>query len=135
MRDLVNNLKVTKAVATGTVTASGTGITIDTQGFQSIMFAVLISAVTTADASNYITFGFAEGDASDNSDMTAVTDTDRILNSAVINNTNQDELTLKIGLSLGTKRYVRLIWTETGTASADFSGIAILGHPAHAPVA
>lgn len=134
MRELVHNVKVTKGQATGQVTASGTGVTIDTQGFGSIMFAILISAVAAADADNKLVFGFEEGDASDNSDMAEVTDTDRIIGSAVINATTLDEKTLKIGLALGTKRYVRLKFTETGTFDGTFSAVAILGHPLHAPV-
>lgn len=136
MRDLVNNLKVTKAKATGQVTATGNGgVVIDTQGFQSLMFAILISAVAAADADNKLTFGVEEGDVADGSDLTAVTDTDRLLGSAVINATTDDELTLKLGFVLGTKRYVRLAYTETGTFDGTFSAIAILGHPNHAPVA
>lgn len=136
MRDLLNNVKVTKAKATGQVTATGNGgVVIDTQGFGSVMFAILISAVAAADADNKLVFGIEEGDLSDGSDLTAVTDTDRILGSAVIDNTADDEKTLKIGLAIGTKRYVRLAYTETGTFDATFSAIAILGHPMHAPVA
>jgi hypothetical protein len=133
MHDILNNLKFTKAKATGQVTASGTGEVVDLAGFKSVAFAILISAVAAADASNYLTFTVQEGSASDGSDMADIP-AERILGSAVINNTAQDEQTLKIG-AISDKQYVRLKWTETGTADVTFSAIAALGNPNHAPVA
>jgi len=136
MRDLVNNVKVTKAKATGQATATGNGgVVIDSQGFQSLMFAVLLSAVAAADGDNTLTFGVEEGDASDGSDLVAIADTDRLIGAAVVNATTDDEKTLKLGVSIGVKRYFRLTFTEVGTVDATFDAVAILGHPNHAPVA
>lgn len=135
MRDLVNNLKLVKAKSHAQVTGTGQGDIIDLQGFNSIMFGILTAATATADADNKFTFGVQEGDLADGSDMATITDTDRILGSAVINAEAQDNVVLKIGAVVGVKRYMRLLWTETGTADATFGAVALLGHPLHAAVA
>lgn len=137
MRDLYNNLKVVKAKNSAQVTGTGEGIVIDTAGFGSILFILSTAAITTADGSNHFAFSIEEGNVADGSDMAAITDTDRILGTLpVINHaTNFDDVTLKFGALIGTKRYMRLKWTETGTADGVFGATAVLGNPNHAPVA
>jgi len=134
MHDIANNVKFSAAKGAGAVTASGQGSVVDTSGFQSVAFGILVGTVTTADASNYFTFTVQEGDLSDGSDMADIP-TNRIIGSAVLNAAGQANSCLKIG-AIPAKRYVRLAWTETGTlASAEFGAVAALGNPNHAPAA
>lgn len=136
MRDSLNQTKVTSAFnyASNTATANGTNI-IDMQGYDSCVFVVQLATVTTADASNYFTFTLQAGDASDLSDGATVTAATGLLGSnLVVNDTTG--LSNKVGLMgyAGGKRYVRMVATETGTASAAFSAVAVQGMPHVAPV-
>jgi hypothetical protein len=134
MRDSLNQIKATSAFdyASRTATANGTNI-IDMQGFDSCSFVVQLATVTTADASNYFTFTLQAGDASDLSDGATVTAATGLLGSNLVVN---DVLSNKIGIMgySGGKRYVRMVATETGTASAAFSAVAVQGMPHVAPV-
>jgi len=137
MNELYNNAKVSQALIPAQATATVTGPVVDTQGFEAIMFAINIGAVTTADASNYFTLKIQEGDASDLSDAADVTNAARLLHAAaaVINDaTGDDNTTQKMGCTIGTKRYMRLVATETGTADATFGAVALLTGARHAPV-
>lgn len=134
MRDSLNQIKATSAFdyASRTATANGTNI-IDMQGFDSCSFVVQLATVTTADASNYFTFTLQAGDASDLSDGATVTAATGLLGSNLVIN---DALSNKVGIMgyAGGKRYVRMVATETGTASAAFSAVAVQGMPHVAPV-
>lgn len=134
MRDSLNQTKATSAFdyASRTATANGTNI-IDMQGFDSCSFVVQLATVTTADASNYFTFTLQAGDASDLSDGATVTAATGLLGSNLVIN---DALSNKVGIMgyAGGKRYVRMVATETGTASAAFSAVAVQGMPHVAPV-
>lgn len=135
MRDSLNQTKVTSAFdyASNTATANGTNV-IDMQGFDSCLFVIQLATVTTADATNFFTFTIQAGDASDLSDGATVTAATGLLGSnLVVNNTN---LSNKVGMMgyAGGKRYARLVATETLTASAAFSAVAVQGLPHVAPV-
>jgi hypothetical protein len=134
MRDSLNQIKATSAFdyASRTATANGTNI-IDMQGFDSCSFVVQLATVTTADASNYFTFTLQAGDASDLSDGATVTAATGLLGSNLVVNS---DLSNKVGIMgySGGKRYVRMVATETGTASAAFSAVAVQGMPHVAPV-
>jgi len=129
--DLYNKIATEKAIEYQQVTGAVTGETIDTQGYQSIMFSILLAAVATADGSNYLTITLYEGDASDMSDESAVAAA-YVQGSAVINNTALANTIKEIGYT-GYKRYLRLKIAETGTADASMSAIAIKGDPLVTP--
>lgn len=134
MRDTLNQTKATKAFAYASRTATGNGETIDTNGFDGLTFVVQLATVTTADSSNYFTLTLQAGAESDLSDAATVTAATGLLGSnLVINDTGLSD---NIGLMgyAGGKRYVRLVATETGTASAAFSAVAVQGLPTVAPV-
>lgn len=137
MKNLVQNVKVELAKAVAAVTATGQSSVVDLQGYASIFFLLICAGITTADSSNYITMTIQEGDASDGSDMVDITDTDRLLGTPTVINhaTNFDDTIHKFGAVVGTKRYMRVKFTETGTADGSFGIVAIKGHPLHAPVA
>lgn len=142
MQELADNIKAVVALDyAAAVAATAAGTTIDTQGFSKITFLVHLHKVTTADATNYFTVTVKEGDASNLSDGVAVSSAspsryvgadpaDRLINDAGADNT-----IMRIGVRTGTKRYMGLVLTATGTVSVDCSGMAILGGPRHAPVA
>lgn len=135
MRDNLNNAKVSKAFAYASRTASANGEIIDTRGFDSLTFLIQLATVTTADATNFFTFTLQHGDDSGLSDAATVTAATGLLGSNLVVNdsTTQSDMIGMMGYA-GVKRYVRLVATETLTASAAFSAVAVQGLPHVAPV-
>jgi hypothetical protein len=135
MRDKLNNQKVSKAFAYASRTASANGEIIDTRGFDSLTFVIQLATVTTADATNFFTFTLQHGDDSGLSDAATVTAATGLLGSnLVVNDANtQSDMIGMMGYT-GGKRYVRLVATETLTASAAFSAVAVQELPHVAPV-
>lgn len=123
-----------------TVTATGSDV-IDMKGFQDLLVLFEISAVAAGDGSNYLLFTVQESNDATFGDGTEVTITDanRLFSTAPLNTTTGEILRInstamantlqKFGLKCGVKRYIKVIWTETGTASATFSMIAIKADP------
>lgn len=136
MRDKLNNQKVSKAFAYASRTATGNGEIIDTRGFGSLTFVVQLATVTTADSSNYFTLTLQHGDDSGLSDAATVTAATGLLGSNLVINDagTQSDMIGMMGYAAGGKRYVRLVATETGTASAAFSAVAVQALPDVAPV-
>lgn len=135
LRDTLNSTKATSAFNYGARTAStdGTNI-IDMQGYGSCLFVIQVAGVTTADATNFFTFTIQAGDDSGLSDGATVTAATGLIGSnLVIDNTNDAN---KVGLMgyTGGKRYVRLVATETETASAAWSAVCVQQLPAVEPV-
>lgn len=132
MRDIVNNVKVTPAWAGATI-ASNTDTTstvvIDSQGFDSIAFAVHSGAYTDG---TYV-LKIMETDNADGTTGAAEVGSYIVQNSFGAASSN---LVKKVGAKL-TKRYCTLRITSTGTTTGCVfkSGIAILGNPRNAPVA
>lgn len=134
MRDNLNNQKVSKAFAYASRTASANGEIIDTRGFDSLTFVIQLATVTTADATNFFTFTLQHGDDSGLSDAATVTAATGLLGSnLVVNDTALSDTIGMIGY-VGGKRYVRLVATETLTASAAWSAVAMQNRPHVAPV-
>lgn len=132
IRDLANNIAVRNAFTAAAVTATGNGAIVDTQGFDSATFVVAFSAVGAADTGNFLTFSVRESDSDTFGDSGTEITAPRILGTLpVINTTSLSPR--KFGVVLGTRRYLRLTWTETGTANATFGVIAVLGTARHAP--
>lgn len=134
MHDIVNNIGAILAKASAQVTASGTGIVIDTAGFKSAAFLIMFAAVAAADADNTMAFTAEEGDSALAYDFVAVPAT-RLINPYTLAATATAQSVKKFGVILGTKRYIRLKYTETGTVDATFGAVAVLGNPAERPVA
>lgn len=136
LRDTIDDMKVTSAFnyASRTATANGTNI-IDMRGFGAVTFVVQLATVTTADSSNYFTFTLEAGDDSSLSDGATVTAATGLLGSNLVINdsTTQSNMVGAMGY-VGGKRYVRLVATETGTASAAFSAVAVQSLSAVQPV-
>jgi hypothetical protein len=135
MRDRLNSKKVSKAFAYASRTATANGEIIDTRGFGAVTFLIQLATVTTADGSNYFTFTLSAGDDSGLSDGATVTAATGLLGSNLVINdsTTQSDMIGMMGYA-GGKRYVRLVVTETGTASAAFSAVAVQELPDVQPV-
>lgn len=135
LRDMLNNTKVSSAFDYASRTATANGNIIDTRGFDGLVFVVTLATVTTADSSNYFTLTLQHGDDASLTDAATVTAATGLLGSNLVINdaTAQSNFRGLMGYS-GSKRYVRLVATETGTASAAFSADAIQQLPAVAPV-
>ena len=108
---------------------------IDTLGYGSLTFALLIGTNTDANATFAVTMD--EGDASDLTGSNAVAAVDLVGTYALAGYTFVDDTeTRKIGY-VGNKRYVRLTVTPSGNDSGNIflAGLAILGHPSRMPTA
>lgn len=138
MKDMYHNVTVSQvvnpAVATSTVTSSA----IDRQGYGSVtaLFSIGNSGDTLS-GSVYWTLKLTECDTSGGT-YTDVALAD-LYNSAatlVIDAGSEDNIVAKFGYR-GSKRFVKAIATATGTHTngTPIGVIAMLGHPADAPVA
>jgi hypothetical protein len=127
LRDTLDNTKVTSAFnyAARTASANGTNI-IDMRGFGSATFVVQLATVTTADSSNFFTFTIEHGDDSSLSDAATVTAALGLLGTNLVINDSATQSNMRGMMGyVGGKRYLRLVGTETGTASAAWSADCI----------
>ncbi|HTE48256.1 MAG TPA: hypothetical protein VK636_23625 [Gemmatimonadaceae bacterium] len=135
-KDLHNNIKVSRAISPTRATDNTALVSqiIDTQGYESLEFAIAVGTIADADATFATTMD--EGDASNLAGSNAVAAADLLGSYAgssfVFSN---DDTVYKLGYR-GTKRYVRLTITPSlNTGNADISALAIQSHARHAPVA
>lgn len=126
MKDAVSNVKAVQAIVPAVKTAAGDGATIDTQGFRSLLFVA-----NTGDVVGDGDFGLKVQDSADGTDW-ADADTKNVQDDAPA--TLEGSTAYRIGYT-GGKRYVRLAITRESGTSIALSAVAILGHPAIAPVA
>lgn len=152
--DLVNNLKVARVQAVTTHTASANLTAVDTLGYQgTVGFILHVGAIAAGDATNYLAVTAEESD--DNSTFTAITDNLRLIvpsNRGVVSGDShgigssgelirfndaagQATKDYFVGVTIGTKRYIRLVLTETGTASVVTTILSVLGGKRNGPVA
>lgn len=127
LRDTLDSFKVTSAFnyAARTASANGTNI-IDMRGFGSATFVIQLATVTTADSSNVFTFTMEHGDDSSLSDAVTVTAALGLLGSNLVINDSSTQSNMRGMMGyVGGKRYIRLVATETGTASAAWSADCI----------
>jgi len=139
IRDLFNNIDLKRGLSPA---AAGTGNTayvseiVDTRGYESVTFALLLGANTDTDAT--FTVLFEDGDDSGLSDNDAVVDAQLLGTEALASFTAaaDDNKVKKIGY-VGNKRYCRVTVTPASNDSGNHfvSGVWILGHPAIVPTA
>ena len=138
MRDLMNNIHTVTAIAPVAARTDNTAIVssiIDTLGYDSLTFVIVIGTNTDTNATFAVTMD--EGNASDLTGSNAVATTDLIGTTALASYTFADDTeTRKIGYG-GTKRYVRLTITPSGNDAGNIfvAAVAVLGHPMRAPTA
>jgi hypothetical protein len=135
MKDLYNRLTVSRGISpvsgAGDNTAQVSQI-IDRQGYEGVMFAILLGSIADADATFAVTMD--DGDDSGLSDAAAVSATDLLGTYAGAGfQFDSDNGTRKIGYK-GNKRYVRLTITPSANTGAWLVGVgAILGYPNQQP--
>lgn len=138
-KDIVNMYSAQVAKVYAQLTADNNSANIvDLQGGQDVCaFVVFLHAVATADGSNYFTVkveesddsGFATGVTEVTADATRIIGTQPVVNAVALAGTLK-----KFGVTIGTKRYLRLVFDETGTADITVSAIALVGGQRHLPV-
>lgn len=135
MRDMAHSISVQKVIAPVVVSdnTAQVGTVIDRLGYESLTY--VIATGTLADADMTATVLLEESD-SEGSGFSAVADADLIGTEAAAGfQFDDDGETRKLGY-VGNKRYTRLTLTPSGNSgSAPIAAVAILGHPASAPVA
>lgn len=133
-KDLARCIGAIVALATVSVAddTPQNGAIIDTQGFESLTVAVQSGALTDADATFAVKLQHGnEADGSDLADVAA----DDLLGAAPAFTFADDNVVKRVGYR-GTKRYVRVVVTPANNlAAAQFSAVAVLGHPRELPVA
>lgn len=127
MRDLFSNIGAVQALGPAVQAASANGAAIDTRGYNRIAFVVNTGAIVSAGDFNV---KLQESDVS-GSGYTDVAAAQAQTNAPA---TLAADSTYRLGY-LGYKRYVRLVLTKAGGTSIAASAVAILGDPAHSPVA
>lgn len=134
LTEKASSYKVENALDAVTLTTLDTnGSTIDTQGFNSVFFAVNVGANGgTLDGSNNVTFVLQ--DSSDGSTWADVTDTNEAGGYTVdgsgvfatVDAGGEAESTYKVAYT-GSDRYVRIKADVSGTISLPVGGVAVLG--------
>ncbi len=135
-RDLLNNIHTQVALAPVVATNATvlTTSTIDTLGYNSLVFATLLGTIAGTGVTG--TVQVFDGDVSDMSDEAVVAANELVgtLSLAGFIQTDDGE-SRKIGY-VGNKRYVRMKITPTGNnANLPIAVLAILGHPNSLPTA
>lgn len=122
-------------VAAGTDNTAYVSQIVDTAGFDSVEFVILIGANTDTNATFAVLF--EDGDDSGLSDHEAVADAQLLGTEALAGfDAGDDNEVRKIGY-LGTKRYCRVTITPSGNDSGNIfiAGVWLLGHPHVQPTA
>jgi hypothetical protein len=138
MRDLHNNINVKRGLSPKAAVTDNTAFVseiVDTLGYGSCEFLILIGANTDADATFSVLV--EEGDASDLSGGNSVSDDDLLGTELLAGfDYSDDNEVRKIGYR-GHRRYVRCTITPSGNNSGNIflAGCWLLGHPHSRPTA
>lgn len=127
MRSAVEQFKYKVALNSATVTATGAGVIIDRQGYESVTFLVMTGAVTTADGSNTLTVSLTASNDAGMAGEEAVTVDNGLIGANLVVNATGDANKVGAFGYVGGKRYLRIAVTEVGTASAVLAAVALLG--------
>lgn len=132
--NIVHNVKQVLLLSPVVLTADAESRVLDTQGFERAAFSIQVGAVTV-DGSNYMTAKVQESDTTADADFTDVAAADLIGSTIEAIDAAGNANTVQTAEYKGTKRYLRVVLTETGTtASVACSVLGLLGDPRHAPV-
>ncbi len=138
MRDAKSQFKTANTLLpiAATNTADGTGIGVDTNGFQSALMVLTMGVpLTTLSGSVYWVVQFQEHDEDTAGHYTNIADADLEggVNLITINADGEASRSISRGYK-GGKRWLRIICTGTGTNTngTPMHGVIILGHPKHA---
>lgn len=134
-RDLHSNIVAEIAISPASLSATTVGSIHDMQGYDALDFVILSGTVTTGDLTPLV----EHGDDPALADAAAVPDSQLLptgtgQEAARIFEDADDDTVVRLGY-MGSKRYVRLTLTETGTAVALMAAIAIKSRAAVNPQA
>jgi hypothetical protein len=136
--DQVRSLEIRPVIAPAANSNIGTtplvGSIIDRKGYDSLTYGIITGALSDVDATYSVLL--EESDAANMDGAEAVADADMIGTEAAASFTYaNDGVTRKLGY-IGGKRYTRLTITPAAADSGNspIAAVAILGHPAVAPV-
>lgn len=138
MRDIASNIAVRPVIVPAANNDLGTtplvGTVIDRLGFNSLAFAIVTGTLSDANATYAV---LLEDSDEDDTGFAPVTDEYLTGTEAAAGFAFGDDGETRILGYRGTKRYARLTITPAGADDGDspIAAIAILGHPANAPVA
>lgn len=130
MKDTYNDNKAVQALAPAVVSAAASGSTVDLSGFDSALFAVNTGAIV---GSGDFGVKLQESDTTAEADFADVAPVDHL---GTVPTTLSANSVYRFGyIGSERKRYVRVVVTKAGGTSIALSVVAVLGHPALAPVA
>ncbi len=136
-KDMVNNIKAVQAIPPGTYKTgeSPSGAVIDTAGFESVTLALVVGSATDAQTltlkHSFDNSTYADVDAAD---VIAELDNDATAILAAFKATGITDDVIKMLGYKGSRRYLKVESTGSGSAGATYSVIAILGNPKYGPV-
>jgi hypothetical protein len=137
-RDLLNHIHTVAAIPPVAARTNNTAIAssiIDTLGYDSLTFVIVLGTNTDTNATFAVTM--EHGDNSALSDTAVPAATDLVGTTTLASFTYADDTeTRKLGY-IGNKRYVRMTITPTGNDSGDIfvAAVAVLGHAHIEPTA
>lgn len=138
--DLGNNIKQVTTLVPVALAATTEGVTVDTQGYESLAFLISVGEFTFT-AANALTWKVQKGDTTTPatdlaaSEYTVSRREDGAAWGRVQNDVAADKnQTFTLGIRKdSSKRYYRIHVTEAGTVSVLAAAVALLGNPRHAP--
>lgn len=129
MRDTYHGFKAVTALAAAVLSANTNGVAVDLKGFDSALFIVGTGAI---EAAGDFTVKLQESDTGTSS-WSDVAEADLLDG---VPGTLEADSAYRIGyIGSKRKRYVRAVAVKGGGTSIALSVVALLGHPAIAPVA
>jgi hypothetical protein len=126
-RDIMSLLDAVEALVAAQITGDTNGVIVDTHDYNAVAFLIQVAAASTLTSSHYFTITAEEGDAANLSDAVVIPVARRLGPAVVLNDTGIANSVISTGYAKGTKRYMRLVFTETGTADVNLSALALLG--------
>lgn len=137
MKNLLPNLRIENLLAPVAKTATFNSLIFDTSGHDgSFVAQIHVGADTgTLDGSSYYTPKFQESDTTVDGDFTDVAAGNILDAFPVLNAKATYENKTVVGECLPTKRFVRVVMTETGTCNVILGLTGMMGYPNTAPIA
>jgi len=132
-RDMHHNIKVVPALSSVSVTATGNGLTVDTNGFLSAEL-IVNTGIFAFTGTEKVSIKLQHGDEDDLADAVDVPAADLLGANIVLDDAADDVSTFRQGY-IGKKRYIREVHTIVGTVAAPIGMEFILGHPKRAATA
>lgn len=142
MRNLFTGTQLVNCLTPASWSATSQSTLLDRANYQASGFVISLGANsgTAFDASNKITFKVQESDTTAAADFTDVAATDLLQDGAVMSANaivvDSDAKASRLyGIEYrGSKRYIRLVATETGTIVIPLAIAGLLARPTYAPV-